>query len=163
MKFAKTYRSLNKVTKVHRSNISVRELFGNINDLLKPTLVDRQIAINFVFEKAQLELEIDTYLIEQVLINLIMNAMDATEGGEQPQITVSAEMTPQRRMQLMVCDNGKGIPLEVQESVFIPFFTTKATGSGIGLSLCKQIMTLHQGKIQLKSSEGMGTEVRLIF
>lgn len=163
MKFAKTYRSLNKVTKVHRSNISVRELFGNINDLLKPTLVDRQIAINFVFEKAQLELEIDTYLIEQVLINLIMNAMDATEGGEQPQITVSAEMTPQRRMQLMVRDNGKGIPLEVQESVFIPFFTTKATGSGIGLSLCKQIMTLHQGKIQLKSSEGMGTEVRLIF
>ncbi|MFT5751962.1 MAG: signal transduction histidine kinase, partial [Dokdonia sp.] len=109
------------------------------------------------------ELEIDTYLVEQVLINLIMNAMDATEGGVQPTLTVSAEMTPQQRVQLMVRDNGKGIPLEVQESVFIPFFTTKATGSGIGLSLCKQIMTLHQGKIQLKSSEGMGTEVRLIF
>ncbi|MFT6415800.1 MAG: signal transduction histidine kinase [Gammaproteobacteria bacterium] len=163
IKFAKTYRSLNKVTKVNRSKISVRELFGNIDDLLKPTLVDRQIAINFVFEKAQMELEIDTYLVEQVLINLIMNAMDATEGGVQPTLTVSAEMTPQQRVQLMVRDNGKGIPLEVQESVFIPFFTTKATGSGIGLSLCKQIMTLHQGKIQLKSSEGMGTEVRLIF
>jgi signal transduction histidine kinase len=163
MKFAKTYRSLNKVTKVNRSKITASELFGNINDLLRPTIVDRKVEIDFVCEKGQLPLEIDTYLIEQVLINLIMNAMDATDGVGQPQITVLADMTPQRRMQLTVRDNGKGIPLEVQESVFIPFFTTKATGSGIGLSLCKQIMTLHQGKIQLKSTEGIGTEVRLIF
>lgn len=163
MKFAKTYRSLNKVTKVNRSTITASELFGNINDLLRPTIIERRIEIEFVFEKTQLELEIDTYLIEQVLINLILNAMDATEGGVQPKIIVSAEITPQHRVQLTVSDNGKGIPLEVQESVFIPFFTTKATGSGIGLSLCKQIMTLHQGKIQLKSREGVGTEVRLIF
>lgn len=163
MKFAKTYRSLHKVTQVNKTTITVVQLFKNIEDLLQPTLAEKQVALHFNTIKKDLTLEIDTYLIEQVLINLILNALDATTTVTAPMITVKASASPAGNPMLTVTDNGKGIPEEVQESIFIPFFTTKTTGSGIGLSLCKQIMTLHRGKIQLKSEEGFGTEFTLFF
>lgn len=163
MKFAKTYRSLNKVTKINRTTITAEVLFKNINDLMRPTFVDKEITLNFETKKRGITLEIDTYLIEQVLINLILNAIDATATAEGPILSITASTTPNGNPIITVADNGKGIPKEVQESIFIPFFTTKTTGSGIGLSLCKQIMTLHRGKVQLKSQEGVGTEISLIF
>lgn len=163
MKFAKTYRSLNKVTQVHRSPTTAGELFENIEHLMQPTIDNKKVNISFICEKSNLALLIDTHLIEQVLINLILNAIDATVGRDNPQITIKAEMSSKRTARILITDNGKGIPEEVQESIFIPFFTTKATGSGIGLSLCKQIMTLHKGKITVKSQEDVGTEIGLLF
>ncbi|RMB57129.1 sensor histidine kinase [Dokdonia sinensis] len=163
MKFAKTYRSLNKVTKVHRTSILAVELFQNIEDLMRPTIMEKEIEIAFHCENQNLALQIDTHLIEQVLINLILNAIDATSAIQKAQITITAKTNTKGAPQISVRDNGKGIPEEVQESIFIPFFTTKATGSGIGLSLCKQIMTLHQGKIAINSQEEVGTEITLLF
>lgn len=163
MKFAKTYRSLNKVTQVNRTSITAEVLFKNIKDLMQPTLLEKQITLAFESPKKEIELELDIYLIEQVLINLILNAIDATLEVDKPMISILASETAHGNPILKVTDNGKGIPKEVQESIFIPFFTTKETGSGIGLSLCKQIMTLHRGKVQLNSTEGVGTEISLIF
>jgi len=163
MKFAKTYRSLNKVTKVHRTKTTAQELFVNIENLLHPTIIDKDLKLTFSYEKENLELSIDTYLIEQVLINLILNAIDATSDIVNPSIKLHAKLGANKKPQLIITDNGKGIPEEVQESIFIPFFTTKATGSGIGLSLCKQIMMLHQGKVILKSEEGVGSVFTLQF
>lgn len=163
MKFAKTYRSLNKVTKVHRTLITAGELFQSIENLMRPTIADKNVKLIFGYDQESLELEIDTYLIEQVLINLILNAIDATADADNPEITVLAQASQKGSPRLIITDNGKGIPEEVQESIFIPFFTTKATGSGIGLSLCKQIMMLHQGKITLKSEEGEGSVFVLQF
>ncbi|MEE3245241.1 MAG: HAMP domain-containing sensor histidine kinase [Bacteroidota bacterium] len=163
MKFAKTYRSLSKVTHLNLETVSVNELFTNINDLLQPTLVDQRVELSFGMDQPEMLLEIDSYLIEQVLINLILNAIDATKRVAQPKIYVNATLNAKGRVQLKVLDNGSGIPEEIKESIFIPFFSTKKTGSGIGLSLSKQIMTLHKGKIQLKSEPDAGTEFTLQF
>ncbi len=163
MKFAKTYRSLNKVTQLNLSNITVESLFKNISDLMRPSLLKKEIGLNFDQKQPNLELEIDTYLIEQVLINLILNAIDACKNRSQAEILISAERNLRGNLSIQVKDNGDGIPPEILESIFIPFFSTKKTGSGIGLSLCKQIMTLHQGKIKVHSNLKKGTVITLTF
>lgn len=163
MKFATTYRSLNKVTQLNLEKIYVRELFQNIQHLMLPSLKDRHIKIKFLQDNPDLEIEIDSYLIEQVLINLILNAIDACSHKEDGSIEVSAKKDFNHNILLRVQDNGTGIPDEIADSIFVPFFTTKKNGSGIGLSLCKQIMMLHKGKIQLNSEEGTGTVVSLVF
>ncbi|MGO4912901.1 sensor histidine kinase [Leeuwenhoekiella sp. W20_SRS_FM14] len=163
MKFAKTYRSLSKVTHLNLETIKVADLFKNISDLMKPTLADKQILLQFKTESPEMSLEIDSYLIEQVLINLILNAIDACVSVEHARVLITASQNTQGRVQLQVIDNGTGIPEEIKDSIFIPFFSTKKTGSGVGLSLSKQIMTLHKGKIQIKSEPDTGTEIRLLF
>lgn len=163
LKFAKTYRSLNKVTNLNLSNVNIASLFNNIKLLMQPSLDAKNINVNFLIENQDLEIQIDAYLIEQVLINLLLNAVDACEDSQSPTINISAERKHSGAPIIRVTDNGKGIPLEVMDTVFVPFFSTKKTGSGIGLSLCKQIMLLHKGKIQLNSKEGKGTVVSLIF
>jgi len=163
MKFAKTYRSLNKVTQLNRTSIRSGELFANIRVLMQPSLEDRNIGLHFSSPQPDLELEIDAYLIEQVLINLILNAMDACEGVTDGKVHVSSMRSEAGKPLIQVTDNGAGIPEEILETIFVPFFSTKKKGSGIGLSLCKQIMTLHGGMIQVRSREGTGTEMRLVF
>ncbi len=162
MKFAKTYRTLNKVSVVNKSKILVDELFKNISNLLKPSLNKKDIHIEFNNKNSKLELNIDTHLIEQVLINLIINARDACENRPSSKIVVSAEKF-RDGVQVKVADNGKGIPLEILDTIFVPFFSTKKTGSGVGLSLSKQIMMLHDGRLQVQSEEGKGTVMSLLF
>jgi len=162
MKFAKTYRTLNKVSYVTKSKILVHELFKNIRNLLEPSLNKKNIQLEFKVTNPKLELNIDTHLIEQVLINLIINARDACDNIENPKILVSA-VKFREGVQIKVLDNGKGIPKEILETIFVPFFSTKKTGSGIGLSLSKQIMMLHNGRLHVQSEEGKGTAMNLIF
>ena len=162
MKFAKTYRTLNKVSQVNRSRVKVNQLFANINNLMQPSLDKKNIDLSFINKNAKLELNIDVHLIEQVMINLILNARDACSDSNNPKIVVAAEKF-RDSIQIKVSDNGKGIPKEVLDNIFIPFFSTKKTGSGIGLSLSKQIMMLHNGRIQVQSEEGKGTVISLFF
>lgn len=163
MKFAKTYRSLNKITHLNLNSIQVKDLFANIENLMRPSLQARKIEVQFEIASPDLVIEIDIYLIEQVLINLILNAADACVQKPNPRINISAKRTLEGKTILRVQDNGTGIPAEIQDSIFVPFFTTKKNGSGIGLSLCKQIMMLHKGKIQINSEEGKGSIITLIF
>ncbi len=163
LKFAKTYRSLSKVTHLSLEKVKVPALFENIELLMQPSLASKNIQLTFDCKLPKLEIEIDSYLIEQVLINLILNAIDACEKEPDAQIRVVAEKTPNRTIVIKVFDNGKGIPADIMERIFIPFFTSKKTGSGIGLSLCKQIMLLHKGKILVNSKEGTGTVFTLVF
>jgi nitrogen fixation/metabolism regulation signal transduction histidine kinase len=163
LKFAKTYRSLSKITHLNLQRVKVFELFNNIQLLMEPTIIAKNIAVEFSISSQKLELDIDGYLIEQVLINLILNAMDACKNQSDAQIKIIAEKTPNSDIVIKVYDNGSGIPLEIMENIFIPFFTSKSTGSGIGLSLCKQIMLLHKGKILVNSKEGEGSVFSLVF
>jgi signal transduction histidine kinase len=101
---------------------------------------------------------IDRSQMEQVLINLLKNASEACMGQPNPEVVVETSYEEDKHIfRLSVMDNGCGILPEVQERIFIPFFTTKTTGSGIGLSLCKQIVTLHGGSIRVKSEVGKGS------
>ncbi|MFK8060532.1 MAG: PAS domain-containing sensor histidine kinase [Polaribacter sp.] len=163
LKFAKTYRSLSKVTHLNLQKIEVSELFKNIELLMAPSIKAKKINIEFSVTSKKLDLDIDVHLIEQVLINLILNAKDACQNQEEPTIKVIASQNQNRNTIIKVFDNGAGIPKEIMENIFVPFFTSKSTGSGIGLTLCKQIMMLHKGKIIVKSIEGEGTMFSLTF
>jgi signal transduction histidine kinase len=163
LKFAKTYRSLSKVTHLNLQRVKVSELFDNIQRLMEPSIKAKNIAIEFSITSPKLELDIDTHLVEQVLINLVLNAVDACKNQDHAEIKVLASQNPNRAIVIKVFDNGSGIPQDILENIFVPFFTSKATGSGIGLSLCKQIMLLHKGRIIVKSIEGEGSVFSLVF
>ncbi|AOW19878.1 sensor histidine kinase [Urechidicola croceus] len=163
MKFAKTYRGLNKITTLNASKVKVGELFENISNLLRPSLDDKNVELYFKLNTSSLQIEIDSYLIEQVLINLILNALDAVKTIESPKIIIHAKKDINGQVTIKVVDNGMGIPDEIADKIFIPFFSTKKNGSGIGLPLCKQIMLLHKGKIQVNTIEGQGTAISLVF
>jgi two-component system nitrogen regulation sensor histidine kinase NtrY len=123
----------------------------------------KNIRFSIEVEPAALELEADPELIEQVLINLLLNALQAVEGGETPEIWMKGALNERGRVLLQVIDNGPGIPPETIDKIFIPFFTTKKGGSGIGLSLSRQIMRLHRGMIHVHSVPGSPTVFTLTF
>lgn len=163
LRFAETYRSLNKITTLNLKKVYVRELFGNLHQLMQPMLEQKNIELEIILRDTEIALDIDRSLIDQVLINLVLNAAEAVKEVENPHIILSADRDSHDRPLIKVADNGIGIKQELLEKIFIPFFSTRKTGSGIGLSLCKQIMLLHKGNIQVQSVEGQGTVFSLQF
>ena len=163
LKFAETYRNLNKITRPNLKKILARDLFENLHHLMQPTLEQKNIELEIILKDPALELDADANLIEQVLINLVVNAIEAVKDIEQPQIILSAINSLNNRVTIKVADNGTGMSAELIDNIFIPFFSTKKSGSGIGLSLCKQIMLLHKGNIQVQSIEGEGSAFLLHF
>ena len=163
LKFAETYRNLNKITTPNLKKIYVRDLFETINQLMHPTLEQKNIDLEIVLKDTGLVLEVDNNLIEQVLLNLVVNSIEAVKDVDDARIILSAYIDTNNKAIIKITDNGPGMPQEMLDKIFIPFFTTKKTGSGIGLSLCKQIMMLHRGNIQVHSVEGVGTSFTLHF
>lgn len=163
LKFAETYRNLNKITNPNLKKIYVRDMFENLHRLMQPTFEQKNIELEVILKDPDLTLEADTDLIEQVLINLILNAADAVKEVTNPRILLSAYITTSNKVVIKVADNGIGISADLMEKIFIPFFSTRKTGSGIGLSLCKQIMMLHKGNIKVQSVAGEGTAFLLLF
>ncbi len=163
LKFAETYRNLNKITTPNLKKVYVRDLFENLNQLMQPTLDQKNIEMEIVLKDTDLVLEADTNLIEQVLINLVVNSIEAVKDREDSRIVLSAFLASSGKVVIKVSDNGVGMSEEVMDKIFIPFFSTKKSGSGIGLSLCKQIMMLHKGNIQIHSIEQEGSSFLLHF
>src|SRR5664279_2423484 len=163
LKFAETYRNLNKITTPNLKTIYIRDLFEGLHQLMEPTLTQKNIELEIVLKDTSLELQVDTSLVEQVLINLVVNAMEAVKDNPDPRIILSASAGNHRKILIRVSDNGFGMTEEILDKIFIPFFSTKKNGSGIGLSLCKQIMMLHKGNIQVQSRQGEGTAFTLQF
>jgi signal transduction histidine kinase len=116
-----------------------------------------------ILKDPDLMIEADINLLEQVLINLVVNAIEAVKGIEDPHIMLSGSQLLGKKPYIRVTDNGPGMPEELLDKIFIPFFSTKKSGSGIGLSLCKQIMMLHKGNITVQSLVGEGTAFTLQF
>jgi len=163
LKFAETYRNLNKITTPNLKKVFVRDIFENLQQLMQPTLDQKKIDIEIILMDTELVLYIDASLIEQVLINLLVNGIEAVKEKTNAKVILSAFLASSRKTVIKVADNGIGMNDEVMDKIFIPFFTTKKNGSGIGLSLCKQIMMLHKGTIQVQSNEGEGTAFILQF
>lgn len=163
LKFAETYRNLNKVKEPDLKKVYVRDLFENLYQLMEPTLDQKNIEMDIVLKDPNLTVEVDPSLIEQVLINLIVNATEALKDKPDGRIVLSGSLSSKEKPLIKVADNGTGIDENILESIFIPFFSTKKTGSGIGLSLCKQIMMLHKGNIHVHSVPGEGTAFTLLF
>jgi two-component system nitrogen regulation sensor histidine kinase NtrY len=163
LKFTESYRSLNKITRLDLTKVLVRNLFESLNSLMRPTLEKKNIELEIILRDPALAVEADINLIEQVLINLVVNAIEAVKDRDEPRIILSAEVQSNNKTLVKVGDNGLGMPPELLDKIFIPFFSTRKTGSGIGLSLCKQIMLLHKGNIQVQSTEGVGSTFVMQF
>ena len=157
LKFAETYRNLNKITTLNLQKVFIRELFANIYQLMQPTFEQKGIEMEIILRDPELSLQADASLLEQVLLNLVVNAIEAVKEKKDARIVLSADQTTSRKIIIKIADNGQGMPEELMDKIFIPFFSTKKQGSGIGLSLCKQIVMLHKGNIQVQSTEGEGT------
>ncbi|WP_313517081.1 HAMP domain-containing sensor histidine kinase [Sphingobacterium sp.] len=162
LQFAKSYRLINKVDQPQFSEIQVVQLFENIYQLLEPTLIQKNIDVDIIIKNTRMILRADGNLLEQVIINLLLNAIEAVKGEEEPYISLSAIETKDH-IQLKIQDNGAGMSPEIQEQIFTPFFTTKKTGTGVGLTLSKQIMLMHGGNISVDSVEGEGSTFTLQF
>ena len=159
IRFIAGYRELLKVPEPKAENFAIRPALEAVAALLQSTLANTEL--NITVTPATLEVYADRHLFDQVLINLVKNAAEsigATEGGE---IRLAARLD-YGRVLVDVTDNGGGIAAEDIDQVFIPFFTTKREGSGIGLSFCREIMAAHGGEITIESSSD-GTTARLIF
>ena len=158
LEFVQNYRKLTRIPQPEPTLIYVQELFSDLQKLHHiPT-----VQYHFTNPDPGLQIYADRIQIEQVLINLIHNAEEAYTTNSSAHIHISAIKYPDKTV-ISVCDNGMGIVPEAIDKIFVPFFTTKPGGSGIGLSLCKQIMTLHQGNITVNSKLGEGTTFRLVF
>ena len=154
MNFVENYRKLSRLSSPVLAPVSVGELLGDIKKLFSSS----PVTYIYKIEDENRMLMIDRSQMEQVLINLLKNAGEACMEVANPEVVVETAFHKEKRIfQLSVTDNGCGILPEVQERIFIPFFTTKPTGSGIGLSLCKQITALHGGSIRVTSQEGKGS------
>ena len=163
LKFADTYRQLAKVSMTSFSKFYIRDLFEGVEILLENQIEQKNIEFDVIIKDFELMIEGDMVLIEQVLINLIINAIDAVRNHSNPKITLSVFQNNQQQVIIEVLDNGVGMSEELMDKIFVPFFTSKPNGSGIGLSLSKQIMALHKGTITVNSVEKQGTAFRLGF
>jgi nitrogen fixation/metabolism regulation signal transduction histidine kinase len=163
MHFVHTYRDLTKIPQPVFSIFTISQLFDNVMNLMTQERQSSNIVIQSSIEPATLELSADEKLIEQVLINLVKNAIQAMHSKASGLIELKAFMSKRGRIVIQVSDNGQGIEPHVLEKIFIPFFTTKQQGSGIGLSLSRQILRLHGGTITAYSEPGVETKFTLTF
>ncbi|WP_339701322.1 ATP-binding protein [uncultured Roseivirga sp.] len=159
--FVDDYRKLTRVKNLDKERTDAIQLLENMAQLMKPELQKEHITLELHLKSA-FELSIDRKLIEQVLINLITNAKHALKGVENPRITLKTYFRESEKV-IEVTDNGMGIDESKIDQIFIPFFSTKEQGSGIGLSLSKQIMKKHKGDLTVKSESGQGASFFLVF
>jgi len=163
LNFVDLYRNLTRIPKPHFRYSPVAELLDRNLELMEAEVEKYQIQISTKIFPADLKLLADPDLLDQVLINLLLNAVDAVKGQEKPQISLVASVNLNNRTILEVVDNGIGISRDVMDKVFMPFFTSKKTGSGIGLSLSRQIMQMHKGSLSVRSQAGQGAIFTMVF
>jgi len=153
--FVESYRKLTRLPAPELKTVDIKNLIEDTVMLNKSLWPDIQISLQI--QDADLRIQADENLLAQVIINLLKNASEALEGRKDGKITVSIAKSQQNRVQICIKDNGPGIPPEIMEEIFIPFFTTREKGSGIGLSLSRQIVRLHRGRLTVKSHPGEET------
>jgi signal transduction histidine kinase len=159
--FTQSYRKLTGVPKVNLKEVSVTELIGRVQVLMIPQIKEQ--GVHLEVSGVDQTIMADPELIEQVLINLLTNALEALKGKSEPFIHIRSSVNAKGSPCIHVLDNGEGMDEATAEKVFIPFFTTRKNGSGIGLAISKQIIQLHDADIQLYTDSGKGAEFVIIF
>lgn len=155
LKFVENYRKLSRLSQPHLEWIRIGDIFDGMRVLFPEKFIE------FMVEDPDIQLQLDRHQMEQVLINLIKNAVEATQ--EQPCVKVLTKADhPNHHFQITVADNGCGISPDAADSIFLPFFTTKSGGSGIGLSLSRQIVSMHGGTLKFDSSSS-GTTFTIVL
>ncbi|RPH29681.1 MAG: hypothetical protein EHM93_16980 [Bacteroidales bacterium] len=157
LSFTESFRKLSKVPKPKIAEIELEKLFDRIRTLFSSTFQTNQILFSYTIAPGTSIIYADPQQIEQVFINLVQNGIDALNNKANGEIAIKTSKTFDVKTEISITDNGMGISDEAIEKVFIPFFTTKEKGSGIGLSLSRQIARMHGGTIEVSSKLGEGT------
>lgn len=163
LNFVEIYRNLTRIPKPNFRYFDVKEMFDRAYDLLKPRIEARNIDCVCKVFPDDLKILADPDLVDQVVINLLLNAIDAVKDSPNPKIMITASTNLNNRITIDFADNGHGIKPDQMDKIFMPFFTSKKEGSGIGLSLSRQIMQMHKGAISFKSKQGEGAVFTLTF
>ncbi len=158
--FINAYRDYTNLPEPNLVEVDLNATVSGAVNLMKSDFNEGQLKLKTL--KSTSKVSIDEQLIEQVLINLIKNAREATENKEGGEVSVSV-LNVNGQLSVVISDNGTGITEEAKQKIFMPFYSTKNRGSGIGLSLSKQIMQLHGGDILLNSEIGKGSVFTLVF
>jgi len=163
LRFVKAYGTLTNLPRPKASTIHVATLLEQVSTLMAPTLQSNAIKLETDIAEPDLALRADSEQIQQVLINLVKNATEALADRRDGRIVLRAARDAQGSVLVQVVDNGPGIEESQLDNVFVPFFTTKRSGTGVGLSLSRQIMFLNKGLISVKTTPGAGCEFTLKF
>ncbi|WP_339699488.1 ATP-binding protein [uncultured Roseivirga sp.] len=160
--FVNAYRDYTNLPEPDKRPTDVKSLVQNTTALLKNDFLKANVALEVIHAETPIQLNIDYQLIEQVLINILKNALEVVENKENAKVKLETSVHGEL-VTVSISDNGAGITPEATEKIFMPFFSTKNRGSGIGLSLSKQIMQLHGGDIQLETELGKGATFKMVF
>ncbi|MGL1957900.1 MAG: ATP-binding protein [Colwellia sp.] len=183
MNFVSGYRRLTRLPTPTKKVILVQDLLTQVASIATQNWPQKNITLTREISPNSLDISIDVNMIEQVLINLLQNAehtlsgvsrdistdinndvsSDATSNKDKAEVSISASLNKRGRVVITISDNGCGISKAILEKIFVPFFTTKRNGSGVGLALSRQIMLAHGGSINAKNNETQGTTFTLIF
>jgi two-component system, NtrC family, nitrogen regulation sensor histidine kinase NtrY len=164
MHFVESYRQISRAPEVRRRLIDVIAWGEELASLFRAADGTDGVAFDVVVAEDAATLEADPDLMSQVLINLLRNAADAARShGQQPKVSLRFERTRSGKVQIEVEDNGPGVPEALRQDVFLPFFTTKAKGTGVGLSLARQVVLAHRGSISIGEAAEGGALFRILI
>lgn len=163
MQFVQAYRRIANPPQLQCVDIAVQDLLENVCRLFQVQVNEQKILIDCATIPAHLKLKADPAHLEQALINLVRNALDASSGKDDGHIYLKAYIGHSGNLLIDVIDNGTGIPTDKLEQIFVPFYTSKRDGTGVGLFLVKQIMQAHRGSVCALQGENGGSVLRLMF
>jgi nitrogen fixation/metabolism regulation signal transduction histidine kinase len=161
--FIASYRQLTNLPEPDKRSIRLQKLLHGVVTLIMPAWESKDLALMTDIEPDYLEVIVDSGMVEQVLLNLLKNAEDALKNQRNAKVWLLAYRDGLGRIVVEVADNGPGVSIEISEKIFVPFYTTKRQGSGVGLALVRQIMMAHGGSIRLTPREGGGAKFTLFF
>ena len=163
MQFVHGYRQLTRLTPPDKKSIPISVLFDSVSRLAMADWPDQSAKLNTSVTPQGLEVLADRDLVEPVLLNLLRNAWQASSVSNKAEIELSGRLNRRGHVIIEISDNGPGVPADIARKIFVPFFTTKEDGSGVGLALTRQVMIAHGGFVTLDDSEDGGAKFSLIF
>jgi signal transduction histidine kinase len=164
MHFVESYRQISRTPEVRRREFPVLAWARELEALFRASEAGVQVAFTLDVRPPTLTIDADPDLMSQVLINLLKNAGEAAcAHAAEPRVAMGFARTGSGQVMIEIADNGAGVPEAIRQDVFLPFFTTKAKGTGVGLSLARQIVLAHRGSIALAESEGGGALFRIVI
>jgi nitrogen fixation/metabolism regulation signal transduction histidine kinase len=163
LQFVHSYRQITRLSPPEKKRVGIQAMFHSVEQLAAAEWPDDRDSFSHRVEPEELDVYADRDLLEPVLLNLLRNAWQATADLEKPEIELRGRLNRRGNVVIEVCDNGPGVPEDMARKIFVPFFTTREEGSGVGLALARQVMTAHGGFIRVGQNDGGGAKFTLTF
>lgn len=161
--FVDSYRQISRLAPPEKKRLRIADVFDSVDKLALAEWPGSRVKFTRSITPEELDVYADRDLLEPVLLNLLRNAWQSTTHTENPEVSLMARMNRRNNVVIAVSDNGPGVPDDIATKIFVPFFTTKEGGSGVGLALARQVMIAHGGFIRLTTNESGGATFSLTF